>query len=331
MDSSPRRPSLAKLYNNLKAQSDPYEELEHAARLFPMDEDELEYTSSTVSSRSSQAPSFGFDDPDDESEDEADSSSDEDSDVEPLELPESVNPAAYPSHFVRVLNDTPFLPPRAQSVEINQSELPPRKLPLAPSTAHRRAIRVRDDDSDREADCESTGDATDDEYMPSPTLNPRKRTRSPSPTPFRHRIATSPGASSSSSGYSNKRTRLPPPSRNKQASVDEIEGSDDYNDFVCRVCGWVQKNHRLPDFRRHVKTHQRTVEEEAQKGWRCKGVLLSEAAEYSLPSDATSYVFQGRERVGGCMKTFSRRDALKRHLDNKNVACVGHPTAATHN
>ncbi|KAJ7245042.1 hypothetical protein B0H12DRAFT_1003300, partial [Mycena haematopus] len=91
----------------------------------------------------------------------------------------------------------------------------------------------------------------------------------------------------------------------------------------CRVCGWVQKNKRLPDFKRHVKTHQRAFDEDAEKGWRCKGVLTSEAADWALGPDAPTYTFLGQERVGGCMKTFSRRDALKRHLDNHNVDCVG--------
>jgi hypothetical protein len=39
----------------------------------------------------------------------------------------------------------------------------------------------------------------------------------------------------------------------------------------------------------------------------------------------------GQERIGGCMQTFSRRDALKRHLDNAHVVCVGRPCEATDN
>ncbi|KAJ7486034.1 hypothetical protein B0H11DRAFT_1136070 [Mycena galericulata] len=341
---SSRRPSLAMLYSNLKAQSDPYEELQNAARLFPMEDDEVEYTYNTVSSGSTPSPRY--DKTDDESDAESDNSSDSDSDVEPMDLISD----AYRSDFVHIHNDTPFMPPRQLSPGIIKPldmTLPFKPLPrqppprIAPSQSlgsrRQRAARASasDEDSDHDADCESTGDASDDEYVPSPTLNPRKRTRSASPGPFR-RTAASPAASSSalssSTDHPNKRARLPPPSRNKQATLDEIqrvESSDDYNDFVCRVCGWVQKNGRLPDFKRHVKTHQRAFEEEAQKGWRCKGVLLSEAARYRLGADAPTYKFLDQVRVGGCMKTFSRRDALKRHLDNVNVSCVGHPTAPT--
>lgn len=83
---SPRRPSLANLYNNLKAQSDPYEELENAARLFPVDdEDEVEETYSAPSASSSSSPCPRFDKNDEESESESDSS-DSDSDVEPMDL-----------------------------------------------------------------------------------------------------------------------------------------------------------------------------------------------------------------------------------------------------
>ncbi|KAJ7601586.1 hypothetical protein DFH06DRAFT_404599 [Mycena polygramma] len=204
------------------------------------------------------------------------------------------------------------------------------------SRQRKRAPSPANVDSDRDADSESTGDASDDEYVPSPSLNPRKRTRSASPSSSSlHRTSASPPASSSgsSSGRPNKRARLPPPSRNKQASPAEIkrvvETADDFTDFVCGVCGWVQKNGRLPDFKRHVKTHQRTFDEGSHKGWRCKGVPLDEALNWGVAADAETYTFMGRERVGGCMKTFSRRDALKRHLDNENVSCVGRPTAPT--
>ncbi|KAJ7147118.1 hypothetical protein C8R43DRAFT_1011955 [Mycena crocata] len=126
---------------------------------------------------------------------------------------------------------------------------------------------------------------------------------------------------------------MPPPSRNKQATLAEIqrvERSDGFDEFTCGVCGWVQRNKRVPDFKRHVKTHQRAFEEEnTEKGWRCKGVLLNEANDWAVGIDAPQYEFRNQRRVGGCMKTFSRRDALKRHLDNPNVDCVGLPGAAT--
>jgi hypothetical protein len=84
-----RRPSLAILYDNLKAQSDPYEELENAAQLFPMEDDEPEVTKTYVAPSAAPtytpSPSPPFDN-DNDSDSESDSSSDSDSDVEPMDL-----------------------------------------------------------------------------------------------------------------------------------------------------------------------------------------------------------------------------------------------------
>ncbi|KAJ7176011.1 hypothetical protein C8R46DRAFT_1250178 [Mycena filopes] len=346
---SSRRPSLALLYSKLQAQSDPYEELEDAARLFPMEEDEVEqrtYTAPPPSVPTSTPPRF--DSSDSDSNSDSDSDSESDSDVEPMDLHNDA-PYAYYTDSVVICEDVPFMPPRQQTPIIEAFEAPPSPKPVvrlasqprakpAPLPRSRQRQRARspvsDVDSEREG---STGDASDDdEYRPSPSLDSRKRVRSASPvaSSSSRRTSASPPASSSSSSTSSehrhKRPRLPPPSRNIQATSAElqrVETSDDYNGFVCGVCGWVQKNRRIPDFKRHVKTHQRVSDEGAQKGWRCKGVLVDDATDYGLDADAPTYDFLGQERVGGCMKTFSRRDALKRHLDNDNVSCVGRPTA----
>ncbi|KAJ7816134.1 hypothetical protein B0H14DRAFT_1397134 [Mycena olivaceomarginata] len=202
---------------------------------------------------------------------------------------------------------------------MDSPETLPRFRPRRRKSVHSSASG---EDSDHDG-CESSGEASDDEYVP-PTLNSRKRTRRSAASP-----TASPSSSSTAPNHPNKRARMAPPSRNKHAEIQSVESPDDDNDLVCHVCSWVQKNGRLPDFKRHLKTHQRAFEKDAQTGWWCKGVLLSEAADYGLYADAPTYKFLGEERVGGCMKTFSRADALKRHLDNTNVSCVGRPSAAT--
>ncbi|KAJ6621865.1 hypothetical protein B0H10DRAFT_949579 [Mycena sp. CBHHK59/15] len=256
---------------------------------------------------------------------------------------------AYSSDSMYINDDAPFMPPRQPSPEITQplkAPVPCAHLPrvaTSPSsrscprnTRLRSVVAVASEDSDRDAESESIGDATDDEYVPSPRLNPKKRTRSSSPD-YCRRSAASPVASLSSSTTSsqrpNKRVRMPPPSRNRQASspavIQRVANAAESADFTCPECGWRQLNERMPDFKRHLKTHLRPTEEEAEKGWRCKGVLVAEADHYGVSAGEPTYTFLDRVRVGGCMKTFSRRDALKRHLDNANVTCVGRPTAAT--
>lgn len=189
-------------------------------------------------------------------------------------------------------------------------------------------------DSDQDAYGESDGDGDDDdEYLPFVETNPRKRSRSS--ISVRHNASPSP--SSHHNRRSVKRARVSPPSRNKQASSTtsvaireavSVASCHQMN-FICPECGWKQTNRRMPDFKRHMKTHTRPTEDDQSKGWWCKGVLLENVDQYKkIPRDALPYMFLGQERIGGCMRTFSRRDALKRHLDNGNVQCVGTPCAA---
>lgn len=194
-------------------------------------------------------------------------------------------------------------------------------------------------DSDEDAEGESDGNATDDEYVPSPPLNPRKRRASPLPIPRASSLtqAESKEASSfappfraSSSGTSSKRPRTSPPSRNIQASsirpsspsssTSSTGRSRNSNPWGCPHCPWVQRNKRTPDLKRHVRTHTRLLQP-AQ--WVCCGVPFESANDYAIPQGAEAQFFGGQHMIGGCGKEFSRRDALKRHLDNNNIGCVG--------
>ena len=205
---------------------------------------------------------------------------------------------------------------------------------LAPSRrlSVTRAASPSAHDSDQDAYGESDGD-DDDEYVPFVETNPRKRSRSS--VPVRRNVSPSPY--SHHNRRSVKRARVSPPSRNKQASsttsvaIREAVSAVSCHqmNFICPECGWKQSNRRMPDFKRHMKTHTRPTEDDQSKGWWCKGVLLENVDQYKkIPRDALPYMFLGQERIGGCMRTFSRRDALKRHLDNGNVQCIGTPCAA---
>ncbi|EIN12933.1 hypothetical protein PUNSTDRAFT_118585 [Punctularia strigosozonata HHB-11173 SS5] len=85
----------------------------------------------------------------------------------------------------------------------------------------------------------------------------------------------------------------------------------------CPHCPFVQQNRRRPDLNRHINTHMRS------NNWVCCGVPVAYAAEYGIGPTAKQVEFKGRMRVGGCFKTFSRRDALKRHVDNRSIGCIG--------
>ncbi|CCL98762.1 uncharacterized protein FIBRA_00767 [Fibroporia radiculosa] len=86
-------------------------------------------------------------------------------------------------------------------------------------------------------------------------------------------------------------------------------------------CAYVQRRRRLPDLRRHMETHRAGT---SYARWVCCGVSLAEADRYGLRIDnyTSRSMFRGEMRVGGCMRGFSRRDALVRHLKNGRIDCI---------
>ncbi len=181
-------------------------------------------------------------------------------------------------------------------------------------------------------DSEDSG--ADEEYTPTRNLMGKKQ-RGPSPYSS---LSTSGKASTSLSACArprkDKRTRGSPPSRNKQATVEQVENlkrslhcdKSEKSDLTCPFpgCMYEQHNGRMPDFRRHIKTHIRKDGEV-----RCKGVSWDDALSfpqryrnavahekpYAIPNEPGLW-------VGGCLKTFSRADALKRHLNT--TSCEGY-------
>ena len=100
------------------------------------------------------------------------------------------------------------------------------------------------------------------------------------------------------------------------------------DDFHCRHCDFVQHNHRLQDFRRHVANHYRSI-----IYWTCCGVAQSDAAMYGLDmasGDLEVVERNGVKLVGGCGRQFGRKDAYKRHLDDPNNDCAGDIDAVWH-
>ncbi|TFK40669.1 hypothetical protein BDQ12DRAFT_733875 [Crucibulum laeve] len=254
-----------------------------------------------------------------------------------VETPLFPNNLTVPLHFIsHELHD--HQPIRAKrGLVLFQSE-----TFLSPNNSSRESSPLFGHSDSEDADGESEDSDADDDYVPPTEITTsHKRRRAAGPSP-RRKPSHSP-SSSSFSHPASKRTRpLPgsrvrhsPPSRNKQASsVETIQRAVEdttaaSTGFICPECGWQQVNRRMPDFKRHLKTHTRPSESDQAKGWWCKGILLEHTTDYHVSASSQPYDFLGRQRVGGCLRTFSRRDALKRHLDNSNTTCIGRPCEAT--
>ena len=94
--------------------------------------------------------------------------------------------------------------------------------------------------------------------------------------------------------------------------------------WQCPHCPYVQRSRRSPDLKRHIKTHTRGGE---VADWVCCGVPVMNAIELGVPAttvrEAEVFEFDGVLMIGGCRKTFSRRDALSRHLQREKGRCFG--------
>ncbi|TFY68189.1 hypothetical protein EVJ58_g1161 [Rhodofomes roseus] len=118
--------------------------------------------------------------------------------------------------------------------------------------------------------------------------------------------------------------------RNIQSTVDEshfdLDDSDD-GILLCPVphCNYVQRTGRKPDLKRHIETHRSG---ENQQRWVCCGVPVEQAEAFGIDDLSSAYWWRGWRMVGGCLRGFSRRDSLGRHLNRASCPCKGHPDMA---
>jgi hypothetical protein len=218
---------------------------------------------------------------------------------------------SIPCRSEQVFKDIPYVPPASPA----HPQAPVRSQRRRTQTKVAIPVYISDEDADFESE---GGDATEDEYIPTPPLNPLKRRRSVETT------VSSFGSVSQSPSYSRpaKQQRTSRGGRNIQASGRRPQPEDwtteDDEKWRCQhwPCDHRQWNRRGPDFRRHQRTHTR------ESPYVCWGVELEHAAESTKPIPGPTDKIRGIPveykavmRIGGCFETFSRLDALKRHLE----------------
>lgn len=216
---------------------------------------------------------------------------------------------------------------------------------LPPPTPHASSSRCDSSESDGESDTDYVPPSDDDdEYHPAQITSPQKqkKTKAVSQSKSPRRESFSPARSTSSESDKSvsspraHRRSHPYKRRNTSRNLQRVDGAmlvDKESDFHCPVigCSYIQTNQRVPDLKRHVLTHDRWLNPDE---WTCCGVAMDRAHLYGKGIEegmtrdecirAGAYDFRGQLMIGGCMKTFARRDALKRHVDNPKIPCVGH-------
>ncbi|KAG2757875.1 hypothetical protein P692DRAFT_20866819 [Suillus brevipes Sb2] len=320
-------------------------------------------SSGSSSASSSPQNSITSLDSNDQSEGDSDSDSDSDSEIELIDNPDGIlfqcydpiqyNPSHFLDHNLHSVADLPYVPPveleyhpllnfecdPMPQAALTMEPTPPSSFvpqptpqPAFPTVNNSLPFMTRSTrsflkpnapvaphDLEEDADGQSDANETDDEYVPSSSRNPKKRRRS-----TRHPIVSAHVPTYITTQYVSpaaKRPRSAPLPRNAQAVPGIIPSfANKSNPWACPYCKWVQRNHRTPDLKRHIRTHTR-FERPAQ--WVCCGIPAESAAMYNVPHNATPYIHNGKQMIGGCGKEFSRRDALKRHLGNDHISCVG--------
>jgi uncharacterized C2H2 Zn-finger protein len=90
-----------------------------------------------------------------------------------------------------------------------------------------------------------------------------------------------------------------------------VQISDDV--FKCPICDQKPTKGRDQEVKRHIKAH---FSEGMKNKPMCLGVRLEDAEEYGADTEIVQE-HDGEMWVGGCGKTFSRRDAYLRHVHNQ--------------
>jgi ribosomal protein L32 len=84
----------------------------------------------------------------------------------------------------------------------------------------------------------------------------------------------------------------------------------------CKQCGYLQLTRRMGDFRRHLKKHEEHLSRVI-----CCGVPSTHPAVVSLRPGHLTHWYDDHPFYGGCGRSYSRMDALQRHL--KKSGCIG--------
>jgi hypothetical protein len=120
-------------------------------------------------------------------------------------------------------------------------------------------------------------------------------------------------------------------SRSKRAQSDKTRPSDTITAaspststgtkvgsvLKCKACGFSQSTQRKGDFLRHLNTHS----DKKSNRYVCCGVPATHGKAGYLPPKYTVRSYKDCDFYGGCGKSYSRMDALQRHLGKSN--CVG--------
>ncbi|PIL23030.1 hypothetical protein GSI_14337 [Ganoderma sinense ZZ0214-1] len=99
------------------------------------------------------------------------------------------------------------------------------------------------------------------------------------------------------------------------------------NPWKCPHCNYVQGRRRMVDLKRHIATHTKPSDVAL---WTCCGYPREAARSKGVPDDVIRETSAIYGRVGGCWETFSRRDALQRHLRKQKGRCFGDAYAEWH-